>query len=103
MLITTIRMIACTVVLLFFNVAWALQDLKISQLEYIANHVSQTDCRQIVASLRSPTYDLDPRYIHEGNLPPLLKYSELSMKKTVYKRGYYEFSFTMELNLSIFY
>lgn len=86
MLITNIRMIVCTVVLLFFNVAWAHQDLKISQLEYIANHVSQTDCRQIVASLRSPTYDLDPRYIHEGNLLPIMKYPKLSIQKTFFKR-----------------
>jgi hypothetical protein len=53
-------------ILLSFNLARATPNLNIAQLEFISNHLSQTDCRQLVASLRSPTYELDPRYIREG-------------------------------------
>ncbi|XP_059476065.1 uncharacterized protein LOC132197043 [Neocloeon triangulifer] len=44
----------------------AFQDVNLSQLQHIANHISQTDCRRLVASLGSADFELDPRLLQEG-------------------------------------
>jgi hypothetical protein len=33
-------------------------DLNLPELEYVADHLSKTDCRKLVAALHDPNFDL---------------------------------------------
>ncbi|XP_065338830.1 uncharacterized protein LOC135938819 [Cloeon dipterum] len=54
------------VICLFLEGTAAFQDITMAQMEYIANHISQADCRRLVASLRSTSSENEKRSIMEG-------------------------------------
>ena len=46
-------------------------DVNLSELEYLAAHLSEEDCRQLIAALHIQSYQLQPQILEEtGKMPP---------------------------------
>jgi len=44
----------------------AILDVTLAQFDHVANHISQEECKQLVAALEKDSSDLDPRFANKG-------------------------------------